>query len=80
MTDILIKKCYELIDNKKLYLKRDINYDNINQRVINIFVFNDEGEKMGKPINVKQKKHAKIQKQQLDKERENKKRVSKLFR
>lgn len=75
-----IQKCYDLIDDNKLYLKKDIYYDNINQRIIDIFVFNADGEKKGKQLNVKQKKHEKIQKKQLDKDRNNRKLVSKLFK
>jgi hypothetical protein len=71
-----------LVDINKFFLKKDLQYDKINKRIENIFIFEDEGEKRGY-INTLQKqknKELKKQKKSMEKRTVNKKAVKKLFK
>jgi hypothetical protein len=77
-----IKTLFDLVDINKFFLKKDLQYDKINQRIENIYIFEDEGEKRGY-INTLQKqknKELKKQKKSIEKRTVNKKAVKKLFK
>jgi hypothetical protein len=77
-----IKTLYDLVDINKFFLKKDLQYDKINQRIENIYIFEDEGEKRGyiNTLEKQKNKELKKQKKNIEKRTVNKKAVKKLFK
>lgn len=80
--DVKIKTLFALVDKNKFFLKKDLQYDKINQRIENIFIFEEEGEKRGyiNDLQRQQNKELKKQKKSIENRSANKKAVKKLFK
>ena len=77
-----LDKLFELVDTKKIYLKRDIHFDKINQRIKNIFIFDEEGENLPTISDTQKLKNSQIKKQKIkiNKRSANKRNVKKMFK
>jgi hypothetical protein len=77
-----IKTIFDLVDINKFFLKKDLQYDIINKRIENIYIFDEEGEKRGYINNIQKQKNKELKKQKksIDKRTSNKKAVKKLFK
>jgi hypothetical protein len=80
--DVKIKTLFDLVDKKKFFLKKDLQYDKINQLIENILIFEDECEKRGfiDKLQKQKNKELKKQKKSIEKRTANKKAVKKLFK